>query len=289
MARPVNGLSFLNNGNEIIVGVKLGYARAWTGPQVNPELDFEAVRNNLLFDFTLSDDGSRVAAATHDSMIRIWSTETGTETASYAAPLEGSHRLALSVDGKKIASASPDGKIRIWNPEVYPSDADISFAVAEKTASCLAFSPDGIQLLVCLDDEVSIWNFHSLQKVGHVTNLGGADASFSSDGRFIIVGSPNRAVIWDATLRDIVFDSSVASPQKMSFHQAKSVIQTCGSTAHRMCPTALKASGDALCPLTVDSIFNFVTYHFRPSLTEFCEDIFVLNYFGVLEIFKLRK
>lgn len=51
-ARPLNGLSFRNNGCDIIVGVKLGYARAWSGPLSNPGLDFEEFRNNVLFDFS---------------------------------------------------------------------------------------------------------------------------------------------------------------------------------------------------------------------------------------------
>lgn len=41
VGRPVNGISFRKNENDIIVGIKLGYARAWSGPQSNPTLDFE--------------------------------------------------------------------------------------------------------------------------------------------------------------------------------------------------------------------------------------------------------
>lgn len=86
MARPVNGIAFRNNGSDIIVGVKMGYARPWSGPQSNPYLDFEAYRNNLLFDFALSLNWTTVAASTHDSMIRILNAHTGAETAAHPAP-----------------------------------------------------------------------------------------------------------------------------------------------------------------------------------------------------------
>lgn len=153
MARPANGLSFRKNGKEIIAGVNLGYARAWTGPQTNPNLDFAAVRNNMLFDFALSDNGARVGTATHDGIIRLWSTVTGTRIAEYVATVDGSSRLALSADGAKLASSSSKGAIFTWNPEMAPNDADISIRLNADNVSCLGFSPDAREFLVCLENE----------------------------------------------------------------------------------------------------------------------------------------
>lgn len=288
MARPVNGISFLNNGDDIIVGVKLGGARVWSGPQSNPSLDFEAVRNNLLFDFSLSNDGNRVATTTHDCMIRIWSTETGAQIASYEAPAEGSRCLALSADGTKLASSSANGTIRIWNAEMAPLDADISFTVSDTNVHCLSFSQDRKKLLICVEQEVQVWNLESRQMVGRLPSSSNLDASFSRDGQFVIVGNPSRASIWDATSKEIVFDSVATAPQKLSFQEAKDVIQSCGSTAHRMCPSSLKAPGAASRPGTVDTVFNFASYQFRSENVEFCEDVFVLNFIGMLTIFKMQ-
>lgn len=74
LARPVNGLYFRNKGIDVIAALKVGYARAYNGPQSNPGLGFEDARSNLMFDFSLSTDGTRVATATHDGMIQLWNT-----------------------------------------------------------------------------------------------------------------------------------------------------------------------------------------------------------------------
>lgn len=298
MARPVNGLAFRNNGNDVIVGVTLGYARAWSGPKTTPDLDFAAYRKNLLFDFSLSADGTRVAASTHDSIIRVWNTDAGKEIAVYPAPVDGCRRLALSADGTKIALSSERGMIRLWNAEKSPEDADISFVVDDKCANCLSFSLDGIRLLVGVQDEVQIWSLETKQKLGHVPSLGRLDTSFSTDGRFIIVGDSMRTTIWDASGRELVFDTTAACMQSLSLVEAKSVIRTCGPSALRMWPSSFRTirarGGSSQCAvnateLTVDNIFDFVTFHFREINMEFCKDFLVINHYGVLSIFKVQK
>lgn len=298
MARPVNGLSFRNNGADIIVGVQLGYVRAWSGPQSNPSLDFEDFRKSMLYDFALSADGSRVATTTHDSMIRVWSTATGSEIVAYPPPEDGSRRLALRADGHTIASISTNGMTTVWNSEGAPVEGDISFKVDADSVSCLSLIPDGSMLLVCLQDEVQIWSLSTRTKVGSVACYGSLDATFNSDGQFIIVGNSTRTTIWDATSRENVFDTAAETAQSMSFSEAKNVIQACGPSAHRMRAYSLAASGgisgrleeaSSATELTMDNVFNFVPRHYRPVDMEFSKDVLVLNDYGVLAIFRLRQ
>lgn len=297
-ARPVNGLSFRKNGDEIIVGLKAGYARARSGPQSNPNLDFRAYRNNLLFDFTLCFDGTRVATSTHNGIIRIWNTRTGSEIVAFSAPDAGSRRLALSGDGSKIASSSENGIIRVWKSDKPPYDDDIIFEVHEASTNCLCFSPDCTKILVCLKDEVQIWSLESKQKIGHVPSLGCSDTSFSCDGRFIVVGDSARANIWGVTSREIVFDTATTAPQVMSSIEARKVIKTCGPSAYRMWPSCFRSSGAGLSSsectsnvtkLTVENFSNFIIYYFRPSFILFCEDVVVMTHYGVLVIFRIRQ
>lgn len=165
-ARPLNGLCFPNKGNEIIVSLALGYARQWSGPQKGPGTDSEDFRNNLLFNFTLSSDRSRVATATHDSMIRVWDTTTGSTIVEYPTHADGCCCLALNSDGTKIASASPNGAILIWNSAVAPCASDITFTVDASIVSCLSLSPDGSKVLTCLADQVQVWELATKQKLG---------------------------------------------------------------------------------------------------------------------------
>lgn len=294
MARPVNGLSFRGGDSDIIVGLKVGYARSWSGPLSNPNVDFEEVRSSILFDFSLSMDGTCVATTTHDGMIRIWNPYTGTQKVSYPAPADGSCRLALNVDGTRIASSSPNGTVVIWNPELPPSDADVSFTIGDGKVGSLSFSPDGSRLLICLAKEVEIWNWIASEKLGRVPNSGSLDTSSSADGRFIIVGDSKRTHIWDEMSSELVFDTGVAGSQTLSLSEAKQVIRTSGPSAYRMWPSSFRSNGAIACPpqkvqsLTVDNIYNFVSYHRRPSNMKFCKDVFVQNVCGHLSIFTLK-
>lgn len=100
------------------------------------------------------------------------------------------------------------------------------------------------------------------------------DASFSSEGRFVIVGSSTRTVIWKATVREVAFDTDIALTQSISFSEAKEAIQNSASTAHRMGPISLWTSRTASRPsesahyaaeLTLDIIFNVVPDHTPPA------------------------
>lgn len=206
--------------------------------------------------------------------------------------------MALNREGTKIASSSTNGAISIWDAEIPPCETDILFSAADNNVKSLSFRPDSSELLVCLDQEVQIWNLEKRLKIGQVPNLGSLNTSFSCDGQFIIVGNTTRTTVWDARAIEMVFDTASETPQQLSFSEAKTAIQTCGPPAHRMWPTSLRASeagvssppcASSVTELTVDNIFSIVTYHIRPEDMLFSGDIFVLNYFGMLEIFKMRK
>lgn len=115
---------------------------------------------------TLSSDRSRVATATHDSMIRVWDTTTGSTIVEYPTHADGCCCLALNSDGTKIASASPNGAILIWNSAVAPCASDITFTVDASIVSCLSLSPDGSKVLTCLADQVQVWELATKQKLG---------------------------------------------------------------------------------------------------------------------------
>lgn len=274
--------------------MKQGYARVWSGPKSNPNLDFTDFRKNHLFEFSLSADGTRAATATHDGMIRLWNTDSGAQIVAYSAAVEGSHRLALSAFGTKIASSSPNGTVSIRNPEFPPSDADVSIQVGNGSAKRFSFSPDGSRLLVSLKDEVQIWHIETRQKCGQMPSSGCLDTSFSVDGELIIIGNSKRTTIWDAAGTQIVFDTAVSEPQAMSLSEAKNAIRTCGPSAHRRWPSSFRTTGAVSFPpqsatnLTVDNIFSFVFVH-QPCNMQFCKDIFVSNDFGLFSILKLFK
>lgn len=197
----------------------------------------------------------------------------------------------------EIASASVLDD-SIWKSGVSPCDKDVKFEENDTDVRSSCFSPDCSRILVCLKDEVQIWSFETKQKMGHVPSSGCRDTSFSTDGRYIIVGDSKRTSIWDAASTEIVFDSAKASQQTMSFSAARKTIKTCGPSAHRMWPSSLRNYGavlstsergsNATC-ITVDNYSDFIIYNYRPSFILFGEDVLVMTHKGVLVMFRLRQ
>lgn len=102
-----------------------------------------------------SPDGTRLAAACADNVIRVWES---LESAPVA--LIGHRDTVYGVswhpDGTRLASASDDGTVRLWETNTYSEVLSISDSVSG--ACCLDFSPDGSQLAVGRQNGlVTIW------------------------------------------------------------------------------------------------------------------------------------
>lgn len=93
-------------------------------------------------------------------------------------------------------------------------------------------------MLVCLGNEVLIWDLETCQNVGHVPVPGALDAAFSANGQRIVVGDSRRTTIWDAATRVKVFVSTEpppeTEPQTMSLSEAMMISRTCGPSALRL-------------------------------------------------------
>jgi WD40 repeat protein len=92
-----------------------------------------------------SPDGKTIAAGTHDSIVYLFSADSG-ETRFMLTGHKGMvMHVAFSPDGKTLASAAQDGKIILWN--VTEGLELRSFAAGTSWMNELAFMPDGKTLL----------------------------------------------------------------------------------------------------------------------------------------------
>ena len=71
-----------------------------------------------------SPDGSRLASAGADALVRVWDTMTGQETLALRGHTKAIRGIAFSSDGTRIASCSDDGTVRIW--EARPPSLEVN-------------------------------------------------------------------------------------------------------------------------------------------------------------------
>jgi WD40 repeat protein len=104
----------------------------------------------------LSLDGSRLASAGFDGVVKIWNVANGAIEKSFRGFLDPIWSLAFSADGNRLVGGGNNRYLRIWNT------ADWSLAQTAlghtSTVRAIAFSPDGHRLISGGEDELAlIW------------------------------------------------------------------------------------------------------------------------------------
>ena len=87
-------------------------------------------------------DGTRVATAGRDRLVKIWESATGRELLSFGGHAGAIWGLAWSPDGTRITTAGEDGTARIWSVE--PGREVLMAPTGGSTY--VAWSPDGTRL-----------------------------------------------------------------------------------------------------------------------------------------------
>jgi WD40 repeat protein/DNA-binding SARP family transcriptional activator len=93
-------------------GHLVGTAEVWdtaTGERV-ATLASSAMFHGIAF----SDDGSRVATAGADGVVRLWDPETGVELLALRGHETAVETVVFSPDGSRLASMGADGMVRVW-------------------------------------------------------------------------------------------------------------------------------------------------------------------------------
>ena len=146
-----------------------------------------------------SPDGSRIASASADGTIKVWSTQAGNELR-----LRGHARhvysVAFSEDGKHFASGGQDGAVLLR--EALATDVKYRLEGHSASIADIAFSPDGTRLVSAADDNtIRVWDTSSGKQVavlqGHTAAL--RAVQYSPDGARLVSSSYDGTIrIWDA-------------------------------------------------------------------------------------------
>jgi WD40 repeat protein/tRNA A-37 threonylcarbamoyl transferase component Bud32 len=160
-----------------------------------------------------SPDGSRIASASADGMVKVWDRQSLREVLTLPGHGAAVAVVAFSPDGRQLASGSADGNVRVW--EVVRGENVLMWRGHAAAVTGLAFDPDGKRLASTGRGESSLGEL-KLWDAGKGTALASktwhtplAAVAFSPDGhRLVIAGhdplSGANVVAWDvATLEPI--------------------------------------------------------------------------------------
>jgi WD40 repeat protein len=135
-----------------------------------PPLVLEGPFHGGIMCVTFSPDGSRLAAAATDGVVRAWAADTGRPLFDAVKEPRAPSGLAFSPDGRRLAGAGTDGLVHLWDADRgdrlltlrglgRPGTGHFGFTAR------VAFSPDGSRLAANdWDGTITVWDAGPLDR-----------------------------------------------------------------------------------------------------------------------------
>ena len=149
-------------------------------------------------DAVFSPDGRSIATVGDDKFVRIWSPESGKESAALKHN-DAIEHVAFSRDSRHVVTASADSLARVWS---VAGDLLCEFKGHSKGVEYAVFSSDGLRILTSSGDSTAkLWRTNdctsevTLQGHGKLVGY----AAFSPKGHRVVTASDDgTAIVWNA-------------------------------------------------------------------------------------------
>jgi WD40 repeat protein len=148
-------------------------------------------------DISVAPDGSRVATASWDGNVRIWSLPDGQLLHALAGHGDEVDTVLFAPDGKRLVSTGRDNIARVW--DVATGKAVLALRGHRAQLYGAIFTSAGDRLATTSQDgTVRIWDLVDGRMISILiaTDQPAADAVFSHDGALLAGASGDRVVLW---------------------------------------------------------------------------------------------
>ncbi len=148
-------------------------------------------------------DNGRLALGGQNGEVKVWDLKARQSLVTIEANSQPITGLAFSSDGAQLATASSDQTVKVWDWQAKKLIIEIKV-----TAFKIAFSPDGTQVAVAEDRQITLWNAKDGKLVTTLTTGPRAPSDtllYSPDGQYIVNGgSIQTLTVWDSKTGGLV-------------------------------------------------------------------------------------